>query len=312
MDGAIGPDVIDLIQQRFGARARFGEPLSRHTSFRIGGPADAWVEVSCAAEIQTLQQLAAARGVPLVVLGIGTNVLVSDRGVRGIVVKLGRAFGRFEWQGDAEATRVRTGAAAPFKKLVLEVARRGLTGLEFAEGIPGSIGGGLLMNAGAFGGEIANVVDGVVAVDAEHGEHRLPRAELRFGYRRFDLPPGLIVTHVDFALAPGDPAAIQARMADAKRRRDAHQPLGWPNAGSIFKNPPGEFAGRLIEAVGLKGRRVGGAMVSDQHANFIVNVGAATAHDVKQLMDEIAGAVWQEKSVRLVPEIKLVGEWEAA
>jgi UDP-N-acetylmuramate dehydrogenase len=300
------------LDQRFGVRVRFAEPLSRHTSFRIGGPADAWVEVSSAAEILALQRAAAESGAPLSVLGIGTNVLVSDRGVRGVVIKLGRALGRLEWRSLGDRVHVRAGAAAPFKKLVTDAAARGLTGLEFAEGIPGSIGGGLLMNAGAFGGEISNVVTGIAGVDPESGERTLPREVLRFGYRRFDLPPNLIVTHVDFALSPGDPQAIRAAMADAKRKRDAKQPLGWPNAGSIFKNPPGEYAGRLIEAAGLKGRRVGGAMISEQHANFIVNVGHATAADVKRLMDEVADTVWQARAIRLVPEIKLVGEWGAA
>jgi UDP-N-acetylmuramate dehydrogenase len=299
------------LDERFAGRVRFAEPLSRHTSFRIGGPADAWIEVSTAGDILAVQRAARAAGVPMAVLGIGTNVLVSDRGVRGIVVKLGRALGRLEWRDDGGRAHVRAGAAAPFKKLVMDAAARQLTGLEFAEGIPGSIGGGLLMNAGAFGGEISHVVTGIVGVDPEHGERHLPRAELRFGYRRFDLPPDLIVTHVDFALAPGDPQAIRASMADAKRKRDAKQPLGWPNAGSIFKNPPGEFAGRLIEAAGLKGRRVGGAMISEQHANFIVNVGDATAADVKRLMDEVAETVWRARAIRLVPEIKLVGDWGA-
>jgi UDP-N-acetylmuramate dehydrogenase len=303
--------VRDWLVQRFGARVRFAELLSRHTSFRIGGPADAWVEVDSAADLLDVQRLARRHGLPLAVLGIGTNILVSDRGMRGIVVKLGRALGRFEWKARADGRwRVRAGAAAPFKKLVMEAARRGLTGLEFAEGIPGSIGGGLLMNAGAFGGEISNVVTGIVGVDPEQGERVLQRAELQFGYRRFDLPPALIVTHVDFALPPGDREAIRAKMADAKRKRDAHQPLGLPNAGSIFKNPPGEYAGRLIEAAGLKGRRIGGAMISEQHANFIVNVGDASAADVKRLMEEIADTVWQARAIRLVPEIKLVGEWE--
>lgn len=309
MDGAVGTEMARLLQERFGDAVRFGEPLDRHTSFRIGGPADAWIEASASEEIRDLLRLAAEREVPLTVFGTGTNVLVSDRGVRGVVLKLGRRFAGLEWQADGEHTRVRAGAAVPFKKLVVEAARRDLSGLEFAEGIPGSTGGGLLMNAGAFGGEISNVVTGIVGVDAQSGEHFLPRAALRFGYRRFDLPAGLVVTHVDFLLAAGDPAAIRARMADAKRRRDSKQPLGWPNAGSVFKNPPGEFAGRLIESLGFKGRRVGGAMVSEQHANFIVNVGGATAADVKRLMDEIAAAVWQEKAVQLAPEIKLVGDW---
>lgn len=312
MDGAvdIGADVADLLLRRFGTRVRFAEPLSRHTSFRIGGPADVWVEASTPEEIWDLQQIAATAAVPLIVLGTGTNVLVSDRGVRGIVLKLGREFAIFEWAAEGACTRVRAGAAAPFKKLVLEAAGRGLSGLEFAEGIPGSVGGGLLMNAGAFGGEIADAVDGVVGVDPICGRRHLPRSALRFGYRSFDLPPGLVVTHVDFVLTPEDPERIRARMADAKRRREARQPLGLPNAGSIFRNPPGEYAGRLIEAVGLKGRRVGDAVVSEQHANFIVNVGSATAADVKRLIDEISTVVWKEKAVRLVPEIKLVGEWK--
>ncbi len=304
--------MVERLKESFGERARFGEPLRRHTSFRIGGPADAWVETANAAEIWELQKLASRAGLPLVVLGIGTNVLVSDRGVRGIVIRLGREFAGFTWRDEGNRVRVRAGAAAPFKKLVNEAAERGLGGLEFAEGIPGSIGGGLLMNAGAFGGEIAGVVDGVVVVDPAAGERVLPRSALRFGYRRFDLPAGLIVTHVDFGLQPADREAVRARMAELKRRRDSKQPLGWPNAGSIFKNPPGEFAGRLIEAAGFKGRRVGDAMVSEQHANFIVNVGAARAADVKQLMDEIAEAVWQARAVRLVAEIKLVGDWGAA
>jgi UDP-N-acetylmuramate dehydrogenase len=300
------------LNERFAGRVRFAEPLSRHTSFRIGGPADAWVEVSTADDIVAVQRAARAAGVPLAVLGIGTNVLVSDRGVRGVVLKLGRVLGRLEWRHAGDRMHVRAGAAAPFKKLVVDAAARHLTGLEFAEGIPGSIGGGLLMNAGAFGGEISNVVASITGVDPDGGERHLPRAELRFGYRRFDLPPELIVTHVDFALAPGDPQAIRAKMGDAKRKRDAVQPLGWPNAGSIFKNPPGEFAGRLIEAAGLKGRRIGGAMISEQHANFIVNVGDATAADVKRLMDEVADTVWRARAVQLVPEIKLVGDWGSA
>lgn len=298
------------LHERFGPRVRYAEPLSRHTSFRIGGPADAWVEVQSAAEILDLQRRARAEGIPLAVLGIGTNVLVADRGVRGIVVKLGRALGAFDWRPDGATWRVRAGAAAPFKKLVLDAAARGLTGLEFAEGIPGSLGGGLLMNAGAFGGEISQCVTGIEVVDAAHGIRELPRTALRFNYRRFDLPADHVVTRIDFALAPGDPQAIRDAMASAKRKRDKKQPLGFPNAGSVFRNPPGEFAGKLIEAAGLKGRRVGGAMVSEQHANFIVNVGDATAADVKALMDEVTESVWRARAIRLVPEIKLVGDWE--
>lgn len=309
MDGAVSETLAGEIRRRFGARARFNEPLSRHTSFRIGGPADVWVEAANADEIVFLQRLSREAELPFVVFGGGTNVLVSDAGIRGLVVKLGRPFAELRWQARKEGVAVSAGAAARFRRLVTAAARRGLSGLEFAEGIPGSIGGGLLMNAGAFGGEIADVLEGVTGVAWAEGERHLARSDLRFGYRFFDLPGGFVVTHVHFLLRPDLPEAIQERITEARRRRSAHQPLGLPNAGSIFKNPPGAFAGRLIEAAGMKGRRVGGAMVSERHANFIVNVGAATAAEVKQLMDEIADRVWKQSQIRLVPEIKLLGEW---
>ncbi len=299
-------------QQAFGARVRFAEPLSRHTSFRIGGPADVWVEVTDAQEIRRARVLAAAADLPLFVLGGGTNVLVSDRGVRGVVVHLGRTLAAVDWRANGAGQHVRAGAAVPFKRLVTESVVRGLTGLEFAEGIPGTLGGGLLMNAGAFGGEIADVVEYIEGVDTGGEVQRVPRSDLRFGYRHFDLPAGFIVTHLEFLLKPGARDAIIAKRADAKRRRGAHQPLGYPNAGSIFKNPPAEFAGRLIEAVGLKGHRSGGAMFSHRHANFIVNVDGATAADVRALMAEAIRRVSEQKGVRLEPEIRLVGDWSEA
>ena len=312
LDGSVNSRLRQAMQQRFAERVRFDEPLSRHTSFRIGGPADVWIEVEDADELLAVQRMMLGAGVPLFVIGIGTNVLVSDRGVRGAVVKLGRGLGAIEWRSAGKITRARAGAAAPFKKLVLDAAGRSLTGLEFAEGIPGSIGGGLLMNAGAFGGEMSDVVELIETVSAEKGILEMPHSELEFGYRSFDLPAGTIITRVDFSLEPGDSEAIRTRMADIKRRRESRQPLGLPNAGSIFKNPPGSFAGQLIDAVGLKGSRIGGAMVSPDHANFIVNVDSAQATDVKCLMDQIVHAVWREKRVRLIPEIKLVGDWEVA
>jgi len=296
-------------QESFRERARFDEPLKRHTSFRIGGPADVWVEVTDAAEIRRAQAVAAATGLPLFVLGGGTNILVSDRGVRGVVLHLGRPLASLEFEPNGTGCHVRAGAAVPFKRLVTESVARDLAGLEFAEGIPGTVGGGLLMNAGAFGGEIADVVESIEGVDVGGELQRIPRSRLRFGYRHFDLPSGFIVTRLQFLLRPGERATILAKRDDAKRRREAHQPLGYPNAGSIFKNPPGEFAGRLLEAVGMKGARHGGALVSEQHANFIVNVGGATAADVRFLMREAAQRVWDIKGIRLEPEIRLVGDW---
>jgi UDP-N-acetylmuramate dehydrogenase len=296
-------------EDAFADRARFAEPLSRHTSFRIGGPADVWVEVEDAAQIVRVQSLSAAAGLPVFVIGGGTNVLVSDLGVRGVVLHLGRPFSTIEWRQNGAGMHARAGAAVPFKKVVHEAIARDLAGLEFAEGIPGSVGGGLLMNAGAFGGEISEVVEYVEGVSRSHELRRLPRADLKFYYRNFDLEQGFLVTHVGFLLRPGEPQAIRSRRDDARHRREAHQPLGYPNAGSIFKNPPGEYAGRLIEAVGLKGGRVGGAMFSQQHANFIVNRGGATAADVRSLMRRAQELVWEHHRVRLQPEIKLVGEW---
>jgi UDP-N-acetylmuramate dehydrogenase len=310
VDDAVNEEALRSLRAICGDRLRTGEPLSRHTSFRIGGPADVWVEVETVDELRRLLATARAAAVPVFVLGGGTNVLVSDRGVRGVVIKLGRPFATTDWHPNGIGTRIRAGAAVPFKKLVTEAVRRSLAGLEFAEGIPGSLGGGLLMNAGAFGGEMAQVIEAIEGVEAEAGWQRFARDELRFGYRHFDLPAGLVVTHLEFRLLAGETDAIRARLSECKQRREAHQPLGHPNAGSIFKNPPGLYAGRLIEQAGMKGRRLGGAMVSEQHANFIVNVGGATAADVRALMREVAERVWQQRAVRLQPEVKLVGEWE--
>ena len=299
-------------QSVFGERVRFDEPLSSHTSFRIGGPADVWVEVTTHDDIRAVQHLARAQGLRLWILGGGTNVLVSDRGVRGVVLHLSRPLASIEWNANGKGTYVRAGAALPFKRLVVETVERHLTGLEFAEGIPGTVGGGLLMNAGAFGGEISNAVSAMEGVDAAGESRRIARADLRFSYRHFDLPDGFIVTHVEFLLHHDDPTAILAKRGDAKHRREEHQPLGYPNAGSVFKNPPGKFAGRLLEAAGMKGLVHGGAMVSNEHANFIVNTGGASAAAVRALIDEARRRLRDAHGIELQLEVKLVGDWDAA
>lgn len=292
-----------------GATVRLGEPLGRHTSFRIGGPADVFIEVASVPELTGVLRACVAHATPVFFLGGGTNLLVSDRGARGVVVKLGKPFDFVEWQLDDEGAHLRVGAAVPFKRLVFQTVGEGLGGLEFGEGIPGTVGGGLLMNAGAFGGEIGRVVEAIEAVD-ERGEPLvLPRARLGFAYRRLELPARMIVTAVRLRLHRAEPAALTAAVKDAKARRDRHQPKGHPNAGSIFKNPPGTPAGRLLEAVGLKGARLGNAMVSMRHANFIVNLGGARASDVKGLMDLAARVVRQRLGVELEPEVRLVGDW---
>jgi UDP-N-acetylmuramate dehydrogenase len=301
--------VRSSLAARFADRVRFDEPLAPHTSFRIGGPVDAWVEAEDVGDLAALFAIARAAKTPVITLGTGTNVLVSDRGVRGIAVHLGRGFQFVEWKQRGDSAEVRAGAAVPFKKLVYDAVERGFEGLEFAEGIPGSIGGGLTMNAGAFGGEIGRVVVALEGVRADGGPEDLPRERLAFQYRRLELPEGWVITGVRLRLRRGDPSEMERRLASARDKRKKNQPLGFPNAGSVFKNPPGGVAGRLLEEAGVKGLRRGAALVSELHANFIVNQGGATAQDVRALMDEMGERVFARSGIRLQPEIKLVGEW---
>jgi len=290
---------------RFGARVRRGEPLAEFTSFRIGGPADFALEVAGEQELAAALAAAHRHRVPSFCLGTGTNILVSDRGVRGLVLRLGAGFREIQFN----ACRVKAGAAVLFGELVAQAVARGLAGLEYGEGIPGSVGGALIMNAGAFGGELAPAVSAVRGAHPDGRLATLNKGEIEFSYRRTLLPPGFVAAAVEFELRPSDPAALSARVKELKAKRAARQPQGVPNAGSIFKNPPGNFAGRLLEACGLKGERIGGAAFSEQHANFIVNLGGARAEDVRALMDLARRKVRQMTGVSLEPEIRLVGEW---
>jgi len=286
-------------------QVRRDEPLARHTSFRIGGPADLLVQPSSTTELAAVVRVAAATALPVIVLGAGSNLLVGDGGIRGIVVKLGAGFRDVAWTADG----VTAGAAVQVGKLARAAVTRGVSGLEFAEGIPGTVGGALFMNAGAYGGEIGPVVAAVAGVTAAGVCETLPAERLDFAYRRSGLPAGFLVTAVTFRLAPMASSAVARTLAEIRDRRVASQPQGTSNAGSIFKNPPRDFAGRLIEACGLKGRRVGGAHISERHANFIVNDGGARAGDVQALMAEAQRAVWERSGVWLEPEIRLVGAW---
>ncbi len=290
---------------RFGARLEVSKPLAELTSFRIGGPADLLLAVEDEDELGAAMAAASRASIPAFCLGAGTNLLVSDRGVRGLVVRLGEGFRTITIDG----MKVSAGAAAQFGFLVESVVEQGLEGLEFGEGIPGTVGGGLVMNAGAFGGEMARVVMSVSGVTAAGEVRALTREEARFAYRRSELPAGFIITRVDFELAPGDRDRLRARVADLRAKRASRQPRGVPNAGSIFKNPPGNFAGRLLEGAGLKGTRNGGAAFSDQHANFIVNLGGARAQDVRELIEMARTRVKEQSGVWLEPEVKLVGDW---
>ena len=293
------------LREAFAGRLKANEPLAAFTSFAIGGPADWFLVVENEDELARALGAAHRAGVRAFCLGSGTNLLVSDRGVRGLVVRLGDGFKSILIDG----VNVAAGAAASFGTLVETVVERGLQGLEFGEGIPGTVGGALVMNAGAFGGEIARVVRSVRGVSAEGQAQVLAGDEVKFSYRRTDLPPSFVITRVDFELSRGEREQLRARVSELRARRAARQPRGVPNAGSVFKNPLGDFAGRLLEGAGLKGARVGGAAFSEQHANFIVNLGGARAEEVRALMDLARERVSKQSGVWLEPEVKLVGEW---
>src|SRR5271155_3243514 len=293
------------LRAKFGTRIRAAMPLAELTSFRIGGPADLFVAVEDESELMHAKAAAYRASVPCFCLGAGTNLLVSDRGMRGLVVRLGDGFGKIKIDG----TRVVAGAGAAFGTLVQTVVDLGLEGLEFGEGIPGTVGGGLVMNAGAFGGEMARVVTCVHGVTGAGQVRALDRDTVGFAYRRTNLPPGFVITRVDFELGEGDRDAMQSKVAELRAKRNARQPGGIPNAGSIFKNPPGNFAGHLLESAGLKGTRLGGAAFSDRHANFIVNLGGAQAAEVRALIEMARNKVKEQSGVWLEPEVRLVGDW---
>jgi len=295
----------DELRVTFGEKLSMNRNLAEFTSIRIGGPADMMLVVDSQEELAAAMRAALRENIAVFCLGAGTNLIVSDRGVRGLVVRLGDGFAKFEIVG----THVSAGASVDFGKLVEAVVERGLEGLEFGEGIPGSVGGALIMNAGAFGGEIAPVVTAVHGVTAEGDKRVLSPSEIGFSYRRTNLPQRFVITKVEFELRHGDRDRLRERMLDVRAKRAARQPQGFPNAGSIFKNPPGKFAGRLLESVGLKGHRIGNAAFSDHHANFIVNLGAARADDVHALMELARERVRAQTGVILEPEVRLAGEW---
>jgi UDP-N-acetylmuramate dehydrogenase len=288
-----------------GPRLLVSEPMARHTTFKIGGPADYLVLPSSAQEVAAVWNAAAEFGVPVIALGNGSNVLVLDGGIRGLVVKLGETMGYIRHTG----TTIISGAGASLTDVARYAAQCGLTGLEFAVGIPGSIGGAVFMNAGAYDGEIGNVVSAVTAVCAGRRQKRFTHADIEFGYRHSVFQDnGCIICEVELSLEKGDDLAIQKTMGDFTSRREAKQPVEKPSAGSTFKRPPGYFAGTLIEQAGLKGLKLGGAQISEKHAGFIINAGNATAADVLALIKEVQRRVHDQFGVKLQPEVRIIGE----
>ncbi|MCZ6624199.1 MAG: UDP-N-acetylmuramate dehydrogenase [Deltaproteobacteria bacterium] len=303
-----------LIQQMRlipGLKVRISEPLARYTSIKIGGPADYFIEVDDRTALTQTLRFLNRYGIAFYLLGRGSNVLVSDLGVRGAVLRLGGGFKQIQWREEDGEVLVTVGAAYLVTRLVREGARRGYSGLEFAEGIPGSVGGALVMNAGAYGSQMEKIVDRVEGVTCRGEAVRFNREEMVFSYRDSHLPTGTIVTHVRMRLLKGEVGDVGLRVRELVTRRKKSQPTGYPNSGSMFRNPPGDFAGRLIEAAGLKGRRIGRTEISERHANFIVNLGGAKAEEVKGLMEMARAEVKKKFGIELEPEVRLLGECPA-
>ncbi|MBP3701925.1 MAG: UDP-N-acetylmuramate dehydrogenase [Lachnospiraceae bacterium] len=282
------------------------EPLSRHTTFRIGGPADYYVMPESVEELKQVIALCRQYQVPFQVMGNGSNLLCADDGVEGVIIDVVRGLNHCEV--DEENGRIRAQAGVMLATLARKAQLAGLTGLEFAAGIPGSVGGALVMNAGAYGGEMKQVVHQARVLTAEGQERVVSLEELDLSYRHSAIRPnGWIVLEVIYQLQPGDAAQIRATMDDLAVRRREKQPLEFPSAGSTFKRPVGYFAAQLIDEAGLKGFAVGGAQVSEKHAGFVINRGGATAADVMALCEAVKERIRQRVGVELEMEVERIG-----
>ena len=278
--------------------------MRQYTTLRLGGPADWLVFPRSAEEISEIYAEAREAGLPVTVIGHGSNLLVLDGGIRGVVIRVEKNMRAIRVEG----TRIVAQAGAMLGTVAMAAAEAGLTGLEFASGIPGTVGGGVTMNAGAYGGEMAQVVTRVNGVYPNGTRVSLAAEEMRFGYRASVIQgTDLVVTEVTFELQEGNPAEIRAKMSDLNAKRAEKQPLDVPSAGSTFKRPEGYFASALIDQCGLKGYSIGDAMVSMKHAGFLVNTGSSSA-DFKALMDKVQSIVEERAGVHLEPEIRIIGE----
>ena len=300
---------LEELKRVSGLRVKTNEPLGKYTSMKVGGPADYLLEAETPLALAEALRRLDRHGISFCLLGKGSNVLISDVGIRGAVVRLGKEFTQIEWREEKTGAEVIAGAAYPVARLAREAVKRGYAGLEFAEGIPASIGGALVMNAGAYGSEMERVVQKVEGLGRTGEEIHLSRADLAFSYRKTDLPPDLVITRVWLRLARGAPEAMRRKLDELLKKRKTSQPSGLPNSGSMFQNPPGDFAGRLIEAAGLKGKKIGRAQISERHANFIVNLGGARSEDVRRLMDLARSEVKTKFGVDLKSEVRMIGEW---
>ena len=281
------------------------EPMSRHTTFRTGGPADVLVQPK-AEQIGAVLEACRNAQIPWTVIGNGSNLLVGDGGIRGVVLEIGKQMSDIVIEG----TTITAGAGAMLSSIASRAAAAELTGMEFASGIPGSLGGAVVMNAGAYGGEMKDILQEVTVLTPEGVLQTLSVEELDLSYRHSIIPEkGYLVTGAVLKLQPGKAEEIQAIMDDLKEKRVSKQPLEYPSAGSTFKRPEGYFAGKLIQDAGLRGFQVGGAQVSEKHCGFVINRDHATSADICQLMQQVSEIVYEKFGVRLEPEVKKIGEF---
>lgn len=294
--------IMNIISEE---RLRWQEPLSLHTSFKVGGPADVMVFPQSIAEIQQLVRVCRQERIPFIVLGLGSNVLFPDRGFRGVVIKLGQALKGWHISGN----EINAEAGIRLAYLSKKAAANSLSGLEFAEGIPGSVGGAVIMNAGAYNGEMSQILSSVSALDRQGDLHTFQLEEMAFSYRSSIFQSGeWIVVSALMKLSSGKRDEIEARMREFARLRREKQPLDMPSAGSTFKRPSGVYVGPLLEKMGLKGFKIGDAQVSTKHAGFIVNCGQATAQDILDLIRHIQQRALAEHNIRLEPEVRIISE----
>lgn len=281
------------------------EPMKKHTTFRIGGPADYFVTPHTFREVSEVIRLCREAQIPWYILGNGSNLLVSDKGYRGVIIQLFKNFNEVV----VEDTCICAQAGAQNSVIAKRALEAELTGFEFAAGIPGTMGGAVVMNAGAYGGEMKDVLEEVTVLDENQEILTLPKEKLELGYRTSIIAKKqYVVLEAKLRLAKGEAQAIRARMEELKELRVTKQPLEYPSAGSTFKRPEGYFAGKLIMDAGLRGFSVGGAQVSEKHCGFVINKGDATAEDVDLLMKEVSRRVMEKFGVRLEPEVKRLGE----
>lgn len=301
-------DVVAALQSH-GLKVTEDAPLARRTWWQVGGPADAFVKAGTVEEVQAVVRTCSEHGVPLFVLGNGTNLLISDRGIRGLVLQLAKGLARAEPLPDTEPVEVLAGAGTKLAALLNKATRSGWTGLEVFAGIPGTVGGAVRMNAGARLGETRDVLLDARIVLPDGSLTVLSRDELDMQYRSTAVPEGAVVVLARFRTTGGDVEAMRSAVQHHLDHRARTQPLDLPSCGSTFRNPPGDHAGRLLEAAGLKGFRIGDAQVSEKHANFVVNLGSATADDVRRVVEHMADTVEAQFGVRLEREVHLAGDW---